>query len=415
MKLPLHAHGGEGLTSSPRRAPLPGPPPASQVEGFLLALLLTACGAAAPVLDSGVVVDSGVVIVEDAGVQVDAGITLTTTLVVKYPTGSHTLYVRGDKLPLNWNSGIAMTKVNADTWTLSLPTLTSDLEWKPLLDDTTWSKGPNWNAKVHERTEIAPRFNRDNGEWSVRWMNFSSTVLGNSRGIYVYLPPTYLENSSARMPVVYMHDGQNLFDPSVAFGGVTWRVPETMDAAANDGRFREAIVIGVNNAGGSRIDEYTPTDDPMYGGGKGDLYLRFLIEELKPRVDAELRTKSGREDTVLIGSSLGGLISSYAGVKRADVFANIGAMSPSVWWDGRVLLTTVSQSPATRPTRVYVDSGDSGPSNDGVTDTRELVSAYRALGYTDGLKHVEQAGATHTESAWASRLPGALEFLLGPR
>ncbi|MGV3625897.1 MAG: alpha/beta hydrolase [Archangium sp.] len=385
------------------------------MKRWSLALLFVACGSVTPVPDAGTVTDSGVVIVEDAGVQPDAGTTLTTTLVVKYPANGRTLYARGNTLPLNWNSGIAMRNVGNDTWELSLPTLASDLEWKPLLDDVTWSKGPNWNAKLHQRTEVFPRFNRETGEWTVRWTNFSSTVLNNSRGVYVYLPPTYLENSAARMPVVYMHDGQNLFDPNVAFGGVTWRVAETMDAAANDGRFREAIVIGVNNTGGSRIDEYTPTDDPMYGGGKGDLYLRFLVEELKPRVDAELRTKSGREDTVLIGSSLGGLISSYAGTKRADVFANIGAMSPSVWWDGRVLLSFVSQSPSTRPTRVYVDSGDSGPSNDGVTDTRELVSTYRALGYTDGLKHVEQTGATHTESAWASRLPGALEFLLGPR
>ncbi len=360
-------------------------------------------------VDAGAV-DSGVVIV-------DAGIVVTTTLVVKYPTTSHTLSVRGSAPPLNWNSGVAMTKVDAETWSLTLTTLTQDVEWKPLLDDTTWSKGPNWTAKKGERTEIAPRFLRDTGTWSLRWPTFTSTVLGNTRGVYVYLPPTYLENAAARMPVVYMHDGQNLFDPAAAFGGVTWRVPETMDAAANDGRFREAIVVGPENAGAARIDEYTPSADPMYGGGKGDLYLRFLFEELKPRVDSELRTRAGRDDTIFIGSSLGGLISSYAGVRRADAVGHLGAMSPSVWWDGRVLLSLIAASPTSRPLRVYVDSGDSGPSNDGVVDTRELVGAYRALGYVDGvtLRYVEQVGATHTEAAWASRLPGALEFLLGPR
>lgn len=358
---------------------------------------LTACGATPMAVDAGIT-DSGVV---------DAGTVITTTLVVKYPTTTQTIFVRGSAPPLNWNSGLAMTKVDAETWSLTLTTFTRDVEWKPLLDDVTWSKGPNWNAKKGERTEIAPRFLRDTGMWSVRWPTFTSTNLGNSRGVYVYLPPTYLENSAARMPVVYMHDGQNLS---------AWRVPETMDAAANDGRFREAIIVGPEHAGTARITEYTPTDDPMYGGGKGDLYLRFLIEELKPRVDAELRTRAGRDDTVLMGSSLGGLISSYAGIREADVFGHIGAMSPSAWWDGRVLLSLIAQSSSTRPIRVYVDSGDSGPSNDGVTDTRELVRAYRALGYVDGatLRYVEQAGATHTESAWASRLPGALEFLLGP-
>lgn len=386
-----------------------------------LVLLFVACSAPVPPTpdasvdaDAGVTVDAGVV--TDAGTP-DAGVVVTTTLVVKYPAGMRTVFVRGSRAPFNWNTGVAMQKVDAQTWSLTVTTLTGDLEWKPLLDDTTWSRGPNWTARAGEQTEVTPRFFRDTGEWTVRWPAFASTNLGNTRGVYVYLPPTYLENDAMRAPVVYMHDGQNLFDPNAAFGGVTWRVPEAMDTAANTGSFREAIVVGINNAGGARIAEYTPTADAMYGGGNGDAYLRFVIEELKPRVDAELRTKPGREDTVLIGSSLGGLISSYAGVKRADVFGHIGAMSPSVWWDERVLLTEVAQSPATRPLRVYVDSGDSGPSNDGVTDTRALVAAYRALGYVDGatLKHVEQAGATHTESAWASRLPGALEFLLGAR
>jgi predicted alpha/beta superfamily hydrolase len=293
--------------------------------------------------------------------------------------------------------------------------LTQDLEWKPLLDDTTWSKGPNYRATVGTTVEIAPRFIRDAGEWSKRWATFTSTFLNNTRAVYVYLPPTYLENTTARMPVVYMHDGQNLFDPRASFGGVTWGVPQTMDAAANDGRFREAIIVGPENTA-NRIGEYTPTTDAQYGGGDGDAYLRMLVEELKPKVDTELRTRPNREDTVLIGSSLGGLISSYAGLRKASTFGVIGAMSPSVWWDNRTLLGLIAGTTTPRPLRVYVDSGDSGPSNDGVTDTAALAAAYRSLGYVDAttLKYVVQPGATHTESAWASRLPAAFEFLLGP-
>ena len=349
----------------------------------------------------------------DAGSAPDAGV--VTVLRVRYPAGTRAVFARGSKAPLNWNTGIPMSKVNDDTWTLSVPTLTEAFEWKPLLDDAVWSKGPNYKGRLGEVNEITPHFFIENGQWSIRWPAFSSALLGNTRGVYVYLPPTYLENAASRLPVVYMHDGQNLFNPNAAFGGVTWRVPEAMDSAAGDGRFREAIVIGVENVA-SRLSEYTPTVDPNYGGGSGDLYLRMLVEELKPRVDAELRTMSGREDTVLIGSSLGGLITSHAGVRKPEVFGVIGAMSPSVWWDNRVLLTTVSQTGSIRPLRVYVDSGDSGTSNDGVDDTRALAAAYRTLGYVDGstLKHVVQQGATHTESAWASRLPGALEFLLGP-
>ncbi len=387
-----------------------------RTPALFLWLFLLACGApmggpdgSTPESDAGTFIDAGM----DAGTP-DAG--LVTVLRVKYPTGTRAVFARGSKLPFNWNTGLPMVKVDDTTWSLSVTTLAEDLEWKPLLDDTTWSKGPNYDGRLGAVNEVAPRFFRDAGEWTRRWPTFTSTLLGNTRGIFVYLPPTYLENSAARMPVVYMHDGQNLFDPSAAFGGVTWEVPRAMDNAANDGRFREAIVVGAENAGSARISEYTPTADPMYGGGNGELYLRMLVEELKPRVDTELRTKPSREDTVLIGSSLGGLITSHAGVRKADTFGLIGAMSPSVWWDNRVLLTTVSQTTSTRPIRVYVDSGDSGNSNDGVSDTRDLAAAYRALGYVDGstLKHVVQPGATHTESAWASRLPGALEFLLGP-
>ena len=382
--------------------------------------------------DSGVAFDSGVAgdagVGTDAGMGTDAGVGtdagmgpdagVRTVLQVTYPTGTNTLFVRGSLPPLDWNTGVPMQKLDATTWSVTLEGIAAGaaLEWKPLLNDVTWSKGPNYRVRGGATTEVAPRFMRDAGEWQIRWPNFASTLLGNTRGVYVYLPPTYLENSTARMPVVYMHDGQNLFDPNAAFGGVTWRVPEAMNDAASSGLYREAIVVGPENAGAGRIAEYTPTSDPMYGGGNGDLYLRMLIEELKPRVDAELRTLSGPADTVLMGSSLGGLISAYAGVHQAGTFGCIGAMSPSVWWDGRVLLTQLPQTTAPRPVRVYVDSGDSGPSNDGVTDTADLVVAYRALGYSDGttLKYVVQQGATHTESAWASRLPGALEFLLGP-
>jgi predicted alpha/beta superfamily hydrolase len=232
----------------------------------------------------------------------------------------------------------------------------------------------------------------------------------------VYLPPTYLENHAARLPVVYMHDGQNLFDPAAAFGGVTWRVAATVDEAAGTGRFPEVIVVGPANAGAARLAEYTPTADPQYGGGRGALYLRMLTEELKPLVDRELRTRPGRESTALLGSSLGGLISAWAGVVRPDVFGLVGAMSPSTWWDNRALLGLVASTGAARPLRVYVDSGDAGPSSDDVANTRELANAYRALGYVDGVNftYVVQPGATHTEAAWAARLPGALEALLGP-
>ncbi len=390
---------------------------------LLAAVLFAACGAPTnPGDDAGTTLDAGLDAGQpfDAGTpdagQPDAGTVITTTLRVKYPAGTRSVFVRGSVAPFSWTVGLPMQKVDDETWTLSVTARVGDLEWKPLLDDTTWSKGPNYRGREGTTTQVAPRFFRDAGEWTKRWPAFSSTILGNTRGVYVYLPPTYLENAAARLPVVYLHDGQNLFDPQAAFGGVTWRVADAMNAAANDGRFREAIVVGAENAGAGRIAEYTPTVDASYGGGNGDAFLRMMAEELKPFVDAELRTRPGREDTVIMGSSLGGLISAYAGVRQAGTWGLVGAMSPSVWWDNEVILGLVAQTGSTRPLKVWVDSGDSGPSSDGVEGARRLAAAYRALGYVDDatLVHVVQAGATHTESAWAGRLPWALEFLLGP-
>jgi len=254
------------------------------------------------------------------------------------------------------------------------------------------------------------------GTWS-RAYDFTSTILGNTRGIWIYLPPTYIENTRASMPVVYMHDGQNLFDPSAAFGGNTWQVQQTMDAAAEDGSIAEAIVVGAENTA-DRMSEYTPVPDPSQSpaGGNGEKYLQMLITELKPKIDHDMRTLSDPAHTALVGSSLGGLITAYAGAKHADVYGLVGVMSPSTWWDNDWIVGEVGMTPSSpRPLRVYVDSGDSGPSNDDVTNTAMLAAAYQTLGYAKGstLDYVVQMGGQHNEVYWAQRLPGALAFLLG--
>ncbi len=395
----------------------------------LFSFLLAGCSALPPVVDAGgqdpdasVPVDSGDPSdagfdagVSDAGVP-DAG-PQPTVVRVHYPAGSKSIAIRGSVTPLNWNTGKPMSSGADDTWTFTSIDVPGQLEFKPLLDDATWSRGPNYVVDRGHAVDVYPHFNLTQGQFSKRWPTFSSTLLGNSRAVWVYLPPTYLENVRARFPVVYMHDGQNLFDPAIAFGGNPWWAQNAVDAAAESGAFAEAILVGPE-ATADRIGEYTPVPDPSYGGGKGLLYLRMLVEELKPKVDAELRTMPDRAHTTILGSSLGGLISSYAGVVKPEVFGMIGAMSPSTWWDNKVLLTYVPMTPASpRPLRVYVDSGDSGPSNDDKDNTALLAQSYRSLGYSDGtsLKYVVQPGATHSETYWSQRLPEALKFLVGPR
>jgi predicted alpha/beta superfamily hydrolase len=366
--------------------------------------------------------DAGVVAGPDAGgAERDAGFTdagVRTTIRVHYPTGARRMFLRGALLPLLWTAGVAMQPVDADTWEYSVPGLERDLEFKPRLDEQEWSKGPNYVVKPGATVDVFPRFFREAGEVSRHWAAFRSDALNATRAVWVYVPPTSLENTSYRAPVIYLHDGQNLFDPSMAFGGNEWQVDEAMNRAANDGSLREAIVVGPENGGASRIDEYTPTRTTQYGGGRGEQYLRFVADELKPAVDRDYRTLTGREHTALMGSSLGGLSSAFGGVQRPEVFGLIGAFSPSTWWDNRWLLGAVSTSrPAPlRPLKVYVDSGNAGASMDDVANTASLAQAYRSLGYRDGesLKYVVQNGATHSEVYWAQRLPGALAFLLGP-
>src|SRR5947209_8068748 len=151
-----------------------------------------------------------------------------------------------------------------------------------------------------------------------------------SRPITIYLPPGY-ERGEARYPVLYMHDGQNLFEPERAFiPGQHWRLDEAADAAINARAAEPMILVGVDHGGPARIDEYTPTrDESRQAGGKAAEYAQMLIEELKPLIDSRYRTHP--DDTTTGGSSLGGLVSLYLGLTHPKVFRKVGAMSPSVW------------------------------------------------------------------------------------
>ena len=352
----------------------------------------------------------------------DPSVGRVTTLRVHYPLASDkSLSVRGALAPFTWSSGVTMTRRSADLFELRIRDLPSELEWKPLVNDATWSRGQNYRAKPGQTVDIYPHFFTPAGRYVRHYTAFSSTLLGNRRGVWLYLPPSFDENPQARYPVLYMHDGQNLFDPRYAFLGRTWRVADTLnsgiDALDPAQHVPELVVVGPENTS-ARIYEYTPTvgDDPRYAGGGGDLYLRFLTEELKPAIENDplLRDRllRDRQHTALAGSSLGGLITAYAGLKQRDVWGRLGIFSPSTWWDGLFIVSAVAGSAGATPRwdQVYVDSGQP---DDGYDDTKVLVQKYRDLGYRDGadLLYVAEPGGQHNEDAWARRLPAALRFL----
>ena len=232
------------------------------------------------------------------------------------------------------------------------------------------------------------------------------------RDLLVALPPGYAD-ASERYPVIYLQDGQNLFDPATSFAH-DWGLVETLSQRARDGY--RAIVVGIPNRGRRRRSEYSPFRDLLHGGGGGDRYLRFLVEALKPLVDASFRTLPGRAHTVIGGSSLGGLISLYALYHHAGIFGAASVQSPALWFARRALLRFVARQPRPAESRVYLDVG-SEEGSETLEQARELRELLQAAGYAEGrdLAYVEEAGAGHDEVAWGRRFREALPFLLGVR
>jgi len=164
-----------------------------------------------------------------------------------------------------------------------------------------------------------------------------SEFLDNERKIYIMTPPSYDEDPDRAYPVLYMQDGQNIFSEHRE-GPLCWDVDTTAQSMMAEGKIEEIIVVGIANSEW-RDDEYTPTVDDKEGtGGYADLYLQFLIEEVKAYIDSHYRVRPFREDTGIVGSSLGGLLSLYAAIKYPDFFGRIGVISPSLWWDNEIIL-----------------------------------------------------------------------------
>ncbi len=238
-----------------------------------------------------------------------------------------------------------------------------------------------------------------------------SPQLENARDLLVYLPPSYHMDAERRYPVLYMHDGQNLFDRATSFGA-EWEVDQTLEAASEDGL--EAIVVALPNMGAERLDEYSPWQDPKHHkGGRGDLYVDFIVDTVKPLIDEDFRTRPDRRSTGIAGSSMGGLISLYAFFRNPKTFGFCGVMSPALWFGGRRIYDFVRAAPFV-PGRVYVDVGTQEGKEE-LTDVRELKELLAKKGYRRGsdLLYVVEMGAGHNEEAWARRMRRELHFLLG--
>ena len=236
--------------------------------------------------------------------------------------------------------------------------------------------------------------------------------LGRERTLRLYLPPSYDTPTSRRYPVIYMHDAQNLFDDATAYAG-EWGVDETLDAFARTRGF-EAIVVGIDHGEAERIHELSPWTNPKYGAQQGEQYMAFVVDTVKPFIDAHYRTRPDRADTAIIGSSLGALVSHYALLRYPQVFGKAALFSPSYWYSGEVYTQTRAH-PWPVDTRTYFYIGGR-EGDESVPDLERMVALVGTQGHAarDLAVHVVPE-AQHNERAWRAEFPLAVAWLFDLR
>jgi predicted alpha/beta superfamily hydrolase len=230
------------------------------------------------------------------------------------------------------------------------------------------------------------------------------------RDIIVWLPPSYEHEEHKRYPVLYAHDGQNLFDPSTSALGVDWQLDETADSLIKQGKIQEIIIVGIYNSP-ERMKEY-------YTGDAGEKYLKFIVNELKPFIDKTYRTLSDRENTASIGSSAGGLVSFMLLWEYNNVFSKAACISPAFYIRGLDYITPVLESRVKRKNiKIYIDCGGTGLDSILLEGTNKMLSALKKKGYRKGKDYqwfFDKTGE-HKEGVWARRLWRPLEYLYGSK
>lgn len=353
-----------------------------------------------------------------------------TIIIESVPAGTPAdadIYFAGD---INgWNPGdeaYKLTKPGENTWEIILPAMDEGTEIQFKFTRGSWEtveKGAN-GEEIGNRT-----FTFGNGEtinpvilnWadgsgggstasenvSIMSEDFYMPQLERNRRIWIYLPPDYSVTAKS-YPVLYMHDGQNLFDTETSYAG-EWEVDETLDELYNQS-FNVPIVIGIDNGGGERINEYTPWPNSQYGGGDGSKYVEFIVETLKPYVDDNYRTLTDRDNTAIMGSSLGGLISQYAALKYQDVFSKAGLFSPSYWFSDSVWIFTDSH-PKQFDMRIYqmIGANEGGQNVDNLSVMEDhLLNA--GFGANELYKKTIPNGS-HNEALWRGDFETAYKWL----
>ncbi len=353
----------------------------------------------------------------------------------RFDPRKHRVGVRGSQWPLSWNTSLtAQDPTGSGLYTVHvlfdrLPFGGQPLQYKFKLErgagpDDGWEDGANRQLLLAEGAQQVERaFNSTVPALPLQRTGVIQRLPAvesrhvAAREVQVWLPPGYAA-SPRRYPVLYLHDGQNVFDAAAA--GAEWQVDETAQRLVRSKALPPMMIVAVSIASSaSRSHDYTPVPGRYRGqqqGGGAAAYARFLTEELKPLIDTRFRTLPGRRDTWLGGSSLGGLVTMWMLLHHGDQFGAGLVVSPSVWWADEAILNDVAAvDPHMPKPRIWLDIG-LREGDDAVAGVRRLHKMLRERGWRDGqLLYTEKPDAAHDEAAWAERVEPMLRFLNSDR
>ncbi|AKT40109.1 alpha/beta hydrolase [Chondromyces crocatus] len=343
-----------------------------------------------------------------------------TVIEVTYPAHRGSIGLRGNREPLSWEHTTPPTSSEGDRHRFALQVLEGELlEFKLVRNGEEWAGGRDYVVHAGEQVHVEPYFDRH----TATLLPAEELAMGDERLRFeVLLPPSYDEQDGKRYPVLYVLDGQALWSTSADPYGV-WNLEKTLDHLFELNAIDEIIVVGIDTAE-RRLERLSPTPDPTHGGGGGEAHLKLLVEHLVPTINERFRTRPERENTALMGSSMGGLFSFYAAWTRPDVFGKAACLSSSFWWANREMIRRVQHAgtPDPRPF-LYLDSGaamcafEKDPHvRDGFHHTRSMLRALLLQGYVAGtdLHRLAFTGQTHDANAWAARVAIPLQLLFPP-
>lgn len=331
---------------------------------------------------------------------------MTDLLVqVRYPKTEGRLVLR---LETNWDKDFEAEQVLEDgtLHQFRIPTPRAWLYFKPCLvqgDRVLYAQGPNFLGipRAPEPLVVYPFFHVDSkGHISDLETVSCDAACDRSHGIRIYYPPGYEENTLRHYPVLYMQDGHNLFFPEESYAGTTWQVDRTLRLLDEMKLLDKILVVGIYPS--ERVRDYTRPGYESYG--------RFLVHHVKPLVDARCRTLSGPQDTGVMGSSLGGVVSLYLAWEHPEVFGKVACLSSTFNWRDDLMDRIATES--RRDLKIYLDSGWPG---DNFEATRAMFDVFVRRGYETGrdLMYFAFPEADHSEGAWATRAHLPFQFLFG--